>query len=206
MLIWKNCRITSQQTTARKWSTFDRSEPLWAVSCLLVTPRETLEVPELTDKAFQGKGLVPGSDGAAGSTTGALGNILRGLVRHKGVGKRIVPIIPDEARTFGMEDLFSMCGIYSSKGQLYEPVDAGKSIYYKEAKNGQLLEEGINEAGTMSSFIAARCCVCQSRHEHGAILCLLFYVRLPASWRPHLVRGGYALQGLSLWRHFDEQH
>ena len=116
---------------------------------------EKLEVPELTDKTFQGKGLVPGSDGAAGSTTGALGNILRGLVRHKGVGKRIVPIIPDEARTFGMEDLFSMCGIYSSKGQLYEPVDAGKQIYYKEAKNGQLLEEGINEAGAMSSFIAA---------------------------------------------------
>ena len=71
------------------------------------------------------------------------------------MGKRIVPIIPDEARTFGMEDLFSQCGIYSSKGQLYEPVDAKNAIYYREAKNGQLLEEGINEAGAMSSFIAA---------------------------------------------------
>ena len=116
---------------------------------------ERLSVPLLTDRIFQAKGLLPGSDGAAGSTTGALGNILRGLLRHSGVGKRIVPIIPDEARTFGMEDLFALCGIYSSKGQLYEPVDAGKTIYYKEVRNGQLLEEGINEAGAMGSFIAA---------------------------------------------------
>jgi pyruvate dehydrogenase E1 component len=115
---------------------------------------DPVEVPALTDKAFQAKGLLPGSD-APGSTTGALGQILRGLIKHKGVGKRIVPIIPDEARTFGMEDLFSQCGIYSSKGQLYEPVDAKNAIYYREAKNGQLLEEGINEAGAMSSFIAA---------------------------------------------------
>ena len=116
---------------------------------------ERLEVPDLTDRTFQAKGLIAGSDGAAFSTTGALGMIFRGLLRHKSIGKRIVPIIPDEARTFGMEDLFSMCGIYSSKGQLYEPVDAGKAIYYKEARDGQLLEEGINEAGAMGSFIAA---------------------------------------------------
>ena len=116
---------------------------------------ERLDVPGLDDKAFQGKGLIPGSGDAKGSTTGSLGGILRGLIRHKGIGKRIVPIIPDEARTFGMEDLFSQCGIYSSKGQLYEPVDSGKAIYYKEARNGQLLEEGINEAGAMGSFIAA---------------------------------------------------
>ena len=116
---------------------------------------ERLEIPELSDKIFAGKPLLIGSEGGEGSTTFALGMIIRGLVRHKGVGKRIVPIIPDEARTFGMEDLFSLCGIYSSKGQLYEPVDSGKTIYYKEAKNGQLLEEGINEAGAISSFIAA---------------------------------------------------
>ena len=115
---------------------------------------DPVEIPALADKAFQAKGLLPGSD-APGSTTGALGQILRGLIKHKGVGKRIVPIIPDEARTFGMKDLFSQCGIYSSKGQLYEPVDAKNAIYYREAKNGQLLEEGINEAGAMSSFIAA---------------------------------------------------
>ena len=116
---------------------------------------ELLDVPSLDDKAFKGKGVIPGSDGDNGSTTGSLGQILRGLVRHKGIKERIVPIIPDEARTFGMEDLFKMVGIYSSKGQLYEPVDSNVLQYYKEAKDGQLLEEGINEAGAMGSFIAA---------------------------------------------------
>lgn len=116
---------------------------------------EKLDVPTLEDKAFQRTGVIPGSDGVAGSTTGSLGQIVRGLVRHKGVKERIVPIIPDEARTFGMEDLFKMVGIYSSKGQLYEPVDSDVIQSYKEAKNGQLLEEGINEAGAMGSFIAA---------------------------------------------------
>ncbi|MEZ6130244.1 MAG: pyruvate dehydrogenase (acetyl-transferring), homodimeric type [Planctomycetaceae bacterium] len=116
---------------------------------------ELLDVPALDNKIFQAKGLLPGSDGDDGSTTGTLGQILRGLVRHKGCGERVVPIIPDEARTFGMEDLFKLVGIYSSKGQLYEPVDRSTMQYYKEAKDGQLLEEGINEAGAMSSFIAA---------------------------------------------------
>ncbi|MCA9085376.1 MAG: pyruvate dehydrogenase (acetyl-transferring), homodimeric type, partial [Planctomycetaceae bacterium] len=116
---------------------------------------ERLDIPSLDDKVFKAKGLLPGSDGDAGSTTGALGQILRGLVRHKGCGSRVVPIIPDEARTFGMEDMFKLVGIYSSKGQLYEPVDRDVVQYYKEARNGQLLEEGINEAGAMGSFIAA---------------------------------------------------
>lgn len=116
---------------------------------------ERLEIPPLDHKIFQAKGLLPGSDGDNGSTTGTLGQILRGLVKHKGCGERVVPIIPDEARTFGMEDLFKLVGIYSSKGQLYEPVDYSTMQYYKEAKDGQLLEEGINEAGAMSSFIAA---------------------------------------------------
>jgi pyruvate dehydrogenase E1 component len=107
---------------------------------------EKLEIPSLQDKIFEAKPLLPGSDGAEGSTTFALGTIVRGLIRHKSIGQRIVPIIPDEARTFGMEGLFALCGIYSSKGQLYEPVDANSTMYYKEARNGQLLEEGINEA------------------------------------------------------------
>src|SRR5690606_15925321 len=77
------------------------------------------------------------------------------LLKDKNIGKRIVPIIPDEARTFGFESFFSQVGIYSPLGQLYEPVDRKYSVYYKEAKNGQLLEEGINEAGAMSSFVAA---------------------------------------------------
>ncbi|MCP4510606.1 MAG: pyruvate dehydrogenase (acetyl-transferring), homodimeric type, partial [Fuerstiella sp.] len=116
---------------------------------------ERLDVPALDDRIFQAKGLLPGSDGDDGSTTGTLGQILRGLMRHRGCGDRLVPIIPDEARTFGMEDLFKQVGIYSSKGQLYEPVDRSTMQYYKEAKDGQLLDEGINEAGAMSSFIAA---------------------------------------------------
>ncbi|MDP1109176.1 hypothetical protein, partial [Klebsiella pneumoniae] len=71
------------------------------------------------------------------------------------IGPRIVPIIPDEARTFGMEGMFRQLGIYSSVGQLYEPVDKDQVMFYKEDKKGQILEEGINEAGAMSSFIAA---------------------------------------------------
>jgi pyruvate dehydrogenase E1 component len=116
---------------------------------------ERLSVPELDDKIFMAKPLLVGSAGGKGSTTFALGAILRGLVEHKGMGDRIVPIIPDEARTFGMEGLFKQVGIYASKGQLYEPVDIKQQIYYREARDGQLLEEGINEAGAMGSFIAA---------------------------------------------------
>jgi pyruvate dehydrogenase E1 component len=81
--------------------------------------------------------------------------ILAKLLKDKELGKHIVPIVPDEARTFGMEALFRQVGIYSHAGQLYEPVDKDSLLYYKEAKNGQILEEGITEAGSMSSFIAA---------------------------------------------------
>ena len=77
------------------------------------------------------------------------------MLRHKDIGKHIVPIIPDEARTFGLDALFREIGIYSPKGQLYEPVDRESLLYYNEAKDGQILEEGITEAGSMSSFIAA---------------------------------------------------
>jgi len=81
--------------------------------------------------------------------------MLSKLLRHPEVGKYIVPIVPDESRTFGMEALFRQVGIYSHVGQLYEPVDKETLLYYKEAKSGQILEEGINEAGSMASFIAA---------------------------------------------------
>ncbi|HEY6365583.1 MAG TPA: pyruvate dehydrogenase (acetyl-transferring), homodimeric type, partial [Candidatus Binatia bacterium] len=96
-----------------------------------------------------------GSGQHAMSTTMAMVRLLTKLLRHEGIGKRIVPIIPDEARTFGMDALFRQIGIYSSKGQLYEPVDRETLLYYNEAKDGQILEEGITEAGAMSSFIAA---------------------------------------------------
>ena len=88
------------------------------------------------------------------STTMAFVRLLTILCRDKKIGKNIVPIIPDEARTFGMDPLFRQLGIYSHKGQLYDPVDSDQFLYYKEAVNGQIFEEGINEAGAISSFIA----------------------------------------------------
>ena len=89
------------------------------------------------------------------STTMSYVRLLTLLAKDKTIGKHIVPIIPDEARTFGMDPLFRQLGIYASAGQLYDPVDSNQFLYYKEAKNGQILEEGINEAGAVSSFIAA---------------------------------------------------
>ena len=96
-----------------------------------------------------------GSKGKPMSTTMAFVRLLSKLLRDKNIGKRIVPIVPDESRTFGMEGLFRQCGIYAHSGQLYEPVDSEQLLYYKEAKDGQILEEGITEAGSMASFIAA---------------------------------------------------
>jgi pyruvate dehydrogenase E1 component len=99
--------------------------------------------------------LLRGSGKFELSTTMGFVRLLSLLVRHKDIGKQIVPIIPDEARTFGLDALFREIGIYSSKGQLYEPVDKKSLLYYHEAKDGQILEEGITEAGSMASFVAA---------------------------------------------------
>ncbi|HSN74118.1 MAG TPA: pyruvate dehydrogenase (acetyl-transferring), homodimeric type, partial [Anaerolineae bacterium] len=112
---------------------------------------EPLPTPgdDLFDEFFQG------TDGREVSTTMVFVRILSKLLRDRGIGKHVVPIVPDEARTFGMEALFRQVGIYASSGQLYEPVDSDSLLYYKEDKTGQILEEGITEAGAMSSFIAA---------------------------------------------------
>ena len=109
-----------------------------------------LDVPKLDYFAEFFKGSV-----TEASTTMAFVRMITILLRHKGISKNIVPIIPDEARTFGLDALFREIGIYSSKGQLYEPVDRESLLYYHEAKDGQILEEGITEAGSMASFIAA---------------------------------------------------
>jgi pyruvate dehydrogenase E1 component len=119
-------------------------------------PRRTvvakpLDVPE---REFYAE-FSTGSNERELSTTMAFVLLLNKLLRHKEVGQRIVPIIPDEARTFGMDALFRQIGIYSPKGQLYDPVDKETLLFYQEAKDGQILEEGITEAGSMSSFIAA---------------------------------------------------
>ena len=96
-----------------------------------------------------------GSEGREVSTTAAFVGMLRKMLRDPEIGHLVVPIVPDEARTFGMESLFRLVGIYSRVGQSYEPVDVNTLLYYKEAKDGQILEEGITEAGSMGSFIAA---------------------------------------------------
>jgi pyruvate dehydrogenase E1 component len=99
--------------------------------------------------------FLTGSEGRQVSTTMAFVAMLRKMLRDAEIGRLVVPIVPDEARTFGMESLFRTAGIYASQGQLYEPVDINTLLYYKEAKDGQILEEGITEAGSMGSCIAA---------------------------------------------------
>ena len=113
------------------------------------TPK--LEIPELD--AFQAQ--IKGTGDREISTTMALVRIITTLCRDKTIGKNVVPIVPDESRTFGMEGMFRQLGIYSPKGQLYKPEDADQLMFYKESKNGQILQEGINEAGAMSDWIAA---------------------------------------------------
>ncbi|MCH8619167.1 pyruvate dehydrogenase (acetyl-transferring), homodimeric type [Undibacterium sp. TS12] len=113
---------------------------------------EALVVPELT--AFQAM-LEPTAEGREISTTAAYVRILTALLRDASIGPRVVPIMVDESRTFGMEGLFRQIGIFSQVGQLYEPVDKDQVMYYREDKAGQILQEGINEAGGMSSWIAA---------------------------------------------------
>jgi len=110
-----------------------------------------LELPGLD--AFQP--ILDGSGDREMSTTMAFVRMLTILTRDKRVGKHVVPIVPDEARTFGMEGMFRQLGIYSSVGQLYTPQDRDQIMYYKEDKSGQILEEGITEAGAMSSWMAA---------------------------------------------------
>ena len=115
------------------------------------TDAEPLEVPDL--EAFES--LLKGSGDRETSSTMAVVRILQTLTRDKKIGKHVVPIVPDESRTFGMEGMFQRLGIYSSVGQLYDPVDSDQIAYYREEKSGQILQEGINEAGAMASFIAA---------------------------------------------------
>src|SRR6188472_2026123 len=115
----------------------------------------TMEMPRLADYAKTMEKLVSKGPGKDMSTTMGYVRLLGDLLRDKKIGKYIVPIVPDESRTFGMEGLFRQVGIYSHVGQNYEPVDSDQLAYYKEAKDGQLFEEGITEAGSMSSFVAA---------------------------------------------------
>ncbi len=107
------------------------------------------------------------------STTMSFVRILSTLVKDKNIGGRVIPIVPDEARTFGMEGMFRQLGIYSSQGQRYEPQDAGQIMYYKEDKKGQILEEGINEAGAMSAWLATG--TSYSNHAYPMVPFYVFY-------------------------------
>jgi pyruvate dehydrogenase E1 component len=120
-----------------------------------VPTRKVRSKPLVADHDALFREFLTGSEGREVSTTMAFVGMLRQMLRDPEIGKLVVPIVPDEARTFGMESLFRQVGIYSSRGQLYEPVDQHTLLYYKEAKDGQILEEGITEAGSMTSFIAA---------------------------------------------------
>ncbi|HEY5624391.1 MAG TPA: pyruvate dehydrogenase (acetyl-transferring), homodimeric type [Gammaproteobacteria bacterium] len=133
------------------------------------TKSAPLQVPRLD--AFEAQ--LKGSGDREISTTMALVRMLTALVRDKDLGKRIVPIVPDEARTFGMEGMFRQIGIYSSVGQLYTPQDADQLMFYKEDLSGQILEEGINEAGAYCSWLAAA--TSYSNHDVQMIPFYIFY-------------------------------
>ena len=125
------------------------------------------QVPELS--FF--KALLEGSGEREMSTTMAFVRLLTTLIRDKSIGKYVVPIVPDEARTFGMEGMFRQLGIYSSVGQLYEPVDADQVMYYKEDRKGQIMQIGINEAGAMAAWMAAA-----TAYSNHGISMIPFYV------------------------------
>jgi pyruvate dehydrogenase E1 component len=127
----------------------------------------TPEVPPLG--AFEA--VLKGSEGREISTTMAFVRVLTALVRDKSLGKHVVPIVPDEARTFGMEGMFRQLGIFAPEGQKYEPVDKDQVMYYREDKAGQILEEGINEAGAFSSWIAAA-----TSYSHSNLAMVPFYI------------------------------
>ncbi|MFV1965123.1 MAG: pyruvate dehydrogenase (acetyl-transferring), homodimeric type [Pirellulaceae bacterium] len=117
----------------------------------------TMEVPVLDDY----RKLVERDVGKEISTTMGIVRLLERLSKDKKIGKNLVPIVPDESRTFGMEGMFRQVGIYAHAGQLYEPADSDNVFYYREAQDGQILEEGITEAGSMASFVAAGTAYCQ---------------------------------------------
>jgi pyruvate dehydrogenase E1 component len=146
-----------------------RREALGGYLPVRITTEKTLQVPPL--EAFQTQ--LEGSGDREISTTMALVRMMTMLVRDENIGKNIVPIVPDEARTFGMEGMFRQIGIYSSVGQLYSPQDSEQLMYYREDREGQILEEGINEAGSFCSWLAAG--TAYSNHDVNMIPFYIYY-------------------------------
>ena len=157
-----NIPVSDDDATKGKFQKFDDSsdeyqylmeqrKKLGGSIPIRINQPEELKVPDVS--IF--KELLDGTGEREASTTMSFVRLLSILTKDKSIGKHVVPIVPDEARTFGMDPLFRQLGIYAHSGQLYDPVDSDQFLYYKEEKNGQILEEGINEAGAISSFIAA---------------------------------------------------
>jgi pyruvate dehydrogenase E1 component len=137
-------------------------------------PQRRTQAPKLTVPALESfKTLLDGSEGREVSTTMVFVRILTQLLKDRSVGAHVVPIVPDEARTFGMEGLFRQVGIYSSVGQLYTPQDVDQLMYYREDQKGQMLEEGINEAGAFCSWLAAA--TAYANHGISMIPMYIFY-------------------------------
>ena len=146
-----------------------------------------------------------GSGDRPAATTMAYVRLLSKLLRDKDIGDLIVPIIPDEARSFGMEALFRQAGIYSHPGQVYEPVDSDTFLFYKEATDGQILEEGITEAGAYSSFIAAGTAYATHGVNTIPFFYFLFHVWVPEGRRPYLGWVRHEVQGLLYWMYFRKK-
>ncbi len=149
---WKTCPITARRMTAELRYMKEQRDKLGGyMPVRRQKASQQLTIPGLDVFA----NFLEGSGDREISTTMAFVRMMSTLIKDKQIGERVVPIVPDEARTFGMEGLFRQLGIYSSGGQKYEPEDAGQVMYYREDKKGRILEEGINEAGAMSGWLAA---------------------------------------------------
>ncbi len=156
-------------------------------------PRRIRRTPSITAPPLAYfKDFLSGSAGRDVATTMAFVRILTKLMDHRELGKLVVPIVPDEARTFGMDALFRKYGIYANRGQLYEPVDSHLLLNYREAKDGQLLEEGITEAGSMASFTAAG--TAHTTHGVNTIPFFIFYSMF-----------GFQRIADSIWAHADSR-
>jgi pyruvate dehydrogenase E1 component len=160
-------------------------------------PPPSFQAPALTEFADS----LAGSKGRAVSTTMGFVSMLRQLMKDKEIGKLIVPIIPDEGRTFGMESIIRQVGIYASQGQLYKPHDQDMLLYYREEKNGQILEEGITEAGSMASFTAAGTAYTNYKVPTIPFFTYYFDVRVPAHRRHGLGIRRFPRQGIHDGRH-----
>ena len=161
-------------------------------------------LPPVPDKVYDE--LQKGSGKQQVATTMAIVRLFKELMKDKEIGARFVPIIPDEARTFGIDSIFPTAKIYSPHGQNYEAVDRNLLLSYKESEQGQILHEGINEAGSMASMIAAGTSYATHSTHDDPVLHLLFDVRLAAHRRPDLGAGRPAGPGVPARRDGRPDH